>query len=239
MSLNRWDDPGCPPPRVGDAVFDTKTCWYHAMIFSDVNNVSVQGVEKINVIHMKPPLESGPREILTPENTHWLGALSDLDVDKLEAISVEALRLVQIVTPSPQERSVYDFRMHGVEQADINANGKIAVRASCSSLVEHCYQTQEVDLVNQEAVPEIASAEHLGEKVGRSGSVISRQLRSWMPPVAWPCRILFPSYQMKAFEKDLADLPYAPQLSDHPYVQPAAEPEPTTVAGTEEDADLE
>ena len=41
---------------------------------------------------------------------------------------------------------------------------------------------------------------------------------------------------MKAFEKNLADLPYKPQLSDHPYVQPTAE-EP--VPGMEEDADLE
>lgn len=54
----------------------------------------------------------------------------------------------------------------------------------------------------------------------------------------WPCRVLFPAYQMRAFEKGLAELPYRPQLEDHPYARVLARPGAES-RGDEEDADLE
>lgn len=206
------------------------------MIHSGPVTVSVHGGERINVIHMKPPLQNGAEEILAPGDTHWLGTLPELESETLESISREGLRLVQKVAPSPKAIRDYDFRLHGVEQSDPNTNDKITLRASCSSLLEHCYETAGIDLVEEATVPEVMSETHLGQMIGLEEAKVRSLIQQLRPAVSWPCRILFPSYQMKAFEKNLAELPYEPQLSDHPYVQPIAE-EPAP--GMEEDADLE
>jgi hypothetical protein len=208
------------------------------MIFSSAENVSAQNGERIKVVHFGPPLDWDERNMQTMGETHWLGYFEELDGETLESIHAEAIRMRQVVAPSKIAFRDYAFSLHGVTQDDPNDNGRITIRASCSSFLEHCYEVQGVDLVEEESVPELASAEAMAGMVGESIDRVNALIRCGGSNASWPCRVLFPAYQMRAFEQPLEVLPHRPQIEDHPFVR-ANVSSPEEGRGDEEDADLE
>ncbi len=217
MALAHWNDSYRSSPRPGDAVFDTGLGWHHAMVVNSAGAVNPGGGMTVQIMHMAPPLLEETIEVGGSKETHWLGAFAELETERLESIHREALRLMQLVAPSPKKMMSYDFRLHDVEQSNPNGGGQITIRASCSSLLEHCYQVEGVDLVEETSVPQVASKAALAKLIDKTEKEVAIWTAQMQRKEEWPCQVLFPSYQMHAFSHPFVELPYKPKLSDHPY----------------------
>ena len=98
---------------------------------------------------------------------------------------------------------------------DPNAPGeRIVVNGTCSAFVEDCYEFTNNDIVREDAVPPIELSD-FAELIGEKERFDKGRLSFFDSRVRWPCSILLPAYQMRAFEGK--KYPYSPDRQDHPY----------------------
>ncbi len=227
MALANWDLEAESPPKLGYALFDTgenAAASYHAMIVRDVETGSPESGVRVEVAHMKPPLFLRDPQMELLGKDHWVGWMPERTDDEYLMLLRELERLEYLAPTDPagltgRDRFLgYDLGPHTLFEADPNDEDQhgALVRASCASFVEHCYETIEVDLVDEGSVP-VVTIEELADKIGENPRVMERQFRMAGMEMDWPCPVLLPAYQMRAFEEGLQGCPRSPSLDDHPY----------------------
>ncbi len=222
---NEW-----PALRRGYAAYWTRDPQYHAMIVAETRASSDQGL-LVKVFHMGPPMASegtgGHPHKLTERS--WIGWIPDWDASGHDRVCAEISMVEQKIPPTPAGRNRwhhYDLGAHGVEEFDANDPGEAVVtRCSCASLVEHCYEMAGRDLVNEEHVPELTMLDELIDVLARNRDARVKELirqkflefeeEAGRPIAKWPCRVLLPAYQMRAFQEE--SYPRKPSMTDHPF----------------------
>jgi hypothetical protein len=219
MSIDQWSTNSCPEPRLGYAIYYTGglPC-YHAMIAASGVSLNPMTGTEVRVSHMGPPLEISGNRVQTLSDNHWIGSFPELTADDYSEIRSELVRIEQRMPPNPGLSSRYDLGVHGIAGDDPNDAGEAVVfHCSCASLVEHCYQQVDVDLVEEGSIPEVTQDElaTVLKVPSRGIDLMLRKLNT--VSTHWPCKVLLPAYQMRAFEKGRVNTPHQANLGDHPF----------------------
>lgn len=218
MAIERWSS-SATIPKPGWALFDTGPSAarsYHAMIIRSVSTSAIEGV-KVEVAHMGPPLDLRDPEQKALTGDDWVGWIPERTDEEYQMLLGELERLERQVTPNPVGNNGYDLGVHTISYSttDGESNG-VVIHASCASLLEHCYESIEVDLVDEDEVPQI-TIDELAQIVGKRPEVLQRVFDSMGTHVEWPCAVLLPAYQMRAFDAGLSSCPWKAKVTDHPF----------------------
>ena len=170
------------------------------------------------IFHMAPPLEAA--DIDSNEGPFWKARFTETSQADLDNVLAEAERLIKLMPVKPAGFigiiHQYTLSEHGIaEESPRDQGGRVPVRASCASFVEHCYAQAGMDLVDKDSVPALERTvlyEHL-----KLSEEFVNFLRLVTKDLCWPCRVLLPAYQLRAFEADKPDQPRRAALTDHPY----------------------
>ena len=212
---------GCPPPRPGYAFFLNIPGTHHSAVIAPDASASLLRGEFVKVCHMKPPLHVRGESDLPVNAYGWLGWFNEVSDEHYEGISAETRRIGRLMLSDARLGSSYDLGPHGMDEEPQDPNDPDErtrhFRASCASFLEHCYEAVKVDLVDAAHVPVIHSEQQLATVLQQAARAVNINLRRLGVQPAWPCRILLPAYQMRAFAKPFGRLPHRPALTDHPF----------------------
>lgn len=205
-------------PKLGDALFDTQSRWYHTMLVVDQDEATLRSGETVRVAHMRPPLDlNAPLDKPLRVEHHRLGTFDEIDDDDRNNVA-DYVKGIEIRLQS-RAASIEDYSLsyHGIEE-EVNAPGSGTIlRASCASFLEDAYQSIRVDLVDEGSVPTVSFEElcntlRISPRLEQRPGSKLRELRQ-----ALPAPVLLPAYQMRAFEKPFEELPHQADRTDHPY----------------------
>jgi hypothetical protein len=178
------------------------------------------GSAALRIFHMGPPLETDSLSETLPSTARlWQARFSQVSPEELSGVVREAEQFVERLSVRDGGRQAvarYSLAGHGVTEADpLEAGSAVCLRTSCATFVEHCYAKIEVDLVDETSLP-LTSREELEARLELDPRM-AHFMRSYLQELSWPCRVLLPAYQLRAFEKNDRNRPHRASLTDHPF----------------------